>query len=298
MANNQGFLSRMLMDDALPIDASSQAFEFISSTLKRTKTFTHSNGMRGHRDRLDHRVAQTGERVNGVLTMNPSVTEIDRLLPRMLGTAGPPASVGPTIPQFYICQDKVETIELFHKCVISTWSISGTSGQPLTFTFNIEGEKSDDSTVAAWPAITIDTEEMFVMSDVTITLASGVRTFNSFTLSGDNMVDTERQLNSLTRSEIPAQDSNITLDLTMPQNGNTGLRGAKSPVSGEAPVVPAITGTVVISDSVTTYTVSTGKLIALTPATEDVSAKSEIWTPLQYGLFKSGATSQCTITKT
>jgi len=291
MANNQGFASKLCMDSATPIDASSVPFEFLNSTLKRVKVFHHSNGIRGHRDRLDHRVAQVSERVSGVLTLNPSVTEIDWLLPRMLGTdsGGGVTILGATIPTFVICQDKVATIETFTGCVITSWSISGTSGQPLVFTLNIEGTTSSDTTTAVYPTITIDTEEFFVTSDVTITLDSSARSFNSFTLSGDNMCDTERQLNSLTRVEIPAQDSNITLDLTMPQNGNTGLRD--DPVAGVA-------GSLVITDTATTYTVTTGKMIALTPATEEVSAKSEIWTPLQYGLFKSGVTPQITVTKT
>jgi len=291
MANNQGALAQGCMDTALPIDASSEAFEFLTFGLTRNLQFAHSNGLRGQRARVDHRVAQTAHRVSGPLTLNPSVTELDRLWARMIGgtTAGGITIIADTIPQFYICADKVGTIETFSKCVVSSWSISGQSGQPLLLTLNIEAEKSDDTTTAAYPAITIDTEDMFVMSDVVANVAGSSRSFSSFSLNGNNMCDTERQLNSLYRSEIPAQDSEITLDLTMPQNGNTALRDGTA---------AGVAGSIVISDGATTYTFTTGKMIAMNPATEAVNSKTEIMTPLQYSFYESGATPQLTITKT
>ena len=124
-----------------------EAYEFVSSTLKNTETISHTNGIRGKRDQDVDRQRITREDAGGTIVLNPSVTELDRLWSRMLGgeTALGVTETADTLPSFQITEDKLSDVYDYNDCVVSRWILAGTSGEPLTLTLEIVA-KSESTT--------------------------------------------------------------------------------------------------------------------------------------------------------
>jgi len=287
---NQGALSQLCMDSALPFDTSSIPFEFASSTLKSIEEFAHTDGVRGDIQQYVTRQKLVRHTAGGQVSMNFTATELDWLIPYILGgtTAGGVTEIDSDIPLFYICEDKIDDVYTFSNCAIVSTTLSGTSGQPLTLTLSIEAEKEDTTSTAAFPSLTYDTGDLFVMSDCVLTIDGTARVFNSFTLTIDRVADAARWNNSLYRTKFPSHNTIVGLDVSMPAGGNTDLLGGG---------VTGFDGTFAFGDGSNTYTVSTGKIV-IPPVTPELPGKSEIMLPLSMGLFASGATKQITITKT
>lgn len=286
----QGYAAALAMDDALPFDGSSVAFEFLSSTLKKSATQVNTNGIRGERSRLEHRTRIVQEAVSGSLTMNPSVTELDILWPRILGgtTSAGVTDVADTLPEFQVMIDKVSKVHTYAGCRVSRATISGSAGQPIQLVLDIEAETESEGNAGTFPSITIDTDGMFVFSDVTLTIDSTAREVQSFSLVIDNLVDTGRYINSTTRSEIAAQDRQVTLDCVFPYTAtNADLYDI---------AIAGVDGALAISDGSTTYTFDFGDMKAAAQG-PDVGGKSEILLPVTFDCYKTGSDSEVKVTK-
>lgn len=287
----QGALAKMAFD-ASAITGASTGVEFVSTTLKRRDTHVYSRGIRGTRSRSKSRARIARTEVSGQIVLEPSASEIDFLLPYILGgtTAAGVTDVADALPEFVIGIDKVSKVYTYAGCRVARAVFAGQSGQALQLTLDIEAETETQANAGTFPAITLPTDNFFVMSDVTLTLLSVARKFASFTLTIDNMVDADRYLNSLTRTEIAAQDRSVRLEVSAPfTSDNTDLYGAA--IAGAA-------GSLVVSDGSVTYTMNFGN--AKIPAEgQDVSGKSEIMLPLTVDLFHDDASaSELKITKT
>jgi len=176
-------------------------------------------------------------------------------------------------------------------CVVSRATLSGSSGTPLSLVLDIEGETESVGNSGTFPAISIDTNTMFVFSDVTLTLDSVAREVNQFTLVIDNLLDTGRYMNSVTRAQIPTQDRAVTLAVTVPYTTD------EDDLYDMA--IAGIDGSLAFSDGTTTYTIDFGNLKA--PAESPVvGGKTEILLPLNFVAYKSGSGSdnEITVTKT
>lgn len=289
----QGYEVKMCVDSATPIDASSVGIEFVSCTLKKTSTHAQSQGIRGTRSRFSGRRREVQKAVSGNLTLNPGATEIDWFIQRILGgtTAGGVTALAEAIPEFVLCRSFPTTglMHTFTGLRVNRWTLTANAGQPLTWSMDLEGEDETEAASSGYPSLTLPTDNMFICSDVTLTLASATRKFASLTLTLDNMLDTGRYLNSLTRSEIVPQDRSVTIQLSAPYtDDNEDLYDMA--VAGAA-------GSLVIDDGTTTYTLSFGNLSAPAEGPE-VSGRSEIMLPLNLVSEFDGTNREILCTKT
>jgi len=266
-----------------------QRFEFISETLKQTETQFNSPGITGSRTRLKQRTRTVRKAIAGGIVMQPTPTEIDFLLEYILG--GTPAAgvtdVADALPEVYIHVDRVTDDHLYNKCVCSQAIFRGSSGQPIELETQWEGETETAS--GGFPALSLPTDDIFVFSDITLTLEGSARTIEDFTLTINNMLATELYRNSISRSEIPPQDREVVLAVTLPYDAdNADLYNAA--IAGAAL-------TLVISDGSTTYTIAAAN--AKIPAdSPNVPGKSEIPLSITVNLFGDGTNSECKFTKT
>ncbi|MFQ5495930.1 MAG: phage tail tube protein [Phycisphaerae bacterium] len=289
---SMGHLAQLGMGTGTPItDVNGQAFEFLSETLKQTETQHHSNGLRGTRSRIDDRVRTVRKAISGGIVMNPTPTEIDWLLPKILGgtTAAGVTDVADTLPEVYIQIDRIAKVHEYVKCVCGQAVLQGSSGQPLQLTTDWEGETETETAAGSFPSITLPTDNMFVFSDITLTLEGSARTIDEFTLTINNMLQDDLYRNSVSRIEIPPQDREVTLAVTLPYDtDNVDLYNAA--VAGAA-------GILVMNDGTTTYTVNIAncKIPADSP---NVAGKGEIPLQLTVNCFGDGTNSECKWTKT
>ena len=287
----QGALAKLAMDSVLPFDTSSEPFEFLSESVRMVQSHVNTQGVRGTRSRFAHRTRIASEQITGSITMQPSVAEIDRLLPRILGgaTAGGITALAETVPEFQLMVDRITKVFTYAGCRIGRCVISGSAGQPIQFVLDIEGETESVGNAGTFPAITIDTQQMFVFSDLALTLDGTAREVQSFALTIDNMLQSDRYMNSVTRSEIPAMDRAISLECVVPYTTD------EDDLYDLA--VAGIDGSLVLADGTTTYTVDFGNLKA--PANSPVvTGKTEITLSLAFDVYKTGTTNEVIFTKT
>jgi hypothetical protein len=279
------------MDSETPIDASSEPYEFASCTLKKSENLVYTNGIRGTRERIDHRIVSASYAVTGNITLNPSVTELDRLLPRMLGgeTAGGVTDIAETIPEFVICVDKVRKVYTYAGCKIVRWTLSSAEGQPIELSLDIEGQTESEAASGTFPSLTIDTDDVMAHSDSTLTLSGASIPVKQWSLTVDHMCDTARFMNSETRAEIPAHDLSVQLSCLLGWTDDTedlydtGASGVE--------------GSLALSDGTSTYTWNFGLLVSSAQGVE-VPGKGEVMLPMTYDAYKSGDDSQIKCTKT
>lgn len=285
-----GTFAKLAMDDALPFDASSMPFEFINETLRKTAQHVYSDGIRGTRSRYKCRAAVVREQIGGAINMNPTVTEIDWLLPKMLygSTVTGVTDVAETPTKFQVMIDRVNKVFTYTDCVVSRWTLSGGVGQALSLTLEIEGKAETVGAAGSFPSLAIACENMFVFSDVQLILNSVAREMSSFALTMDNRIDGERFMNSLTRTELPALDRIVTLECRVPYtNDNTDLYDL---------AIGGIPGSLVVSDGTTTYTFAFANLKA--PAESPVvDGRTEVGLTLRFQAFRDDAASECKVTK-
>lgn len=287
---SQGYAAKLAFDSVLPFDGSSEAFEFISESLRMVQAHANSQGIRGTRSRLADRTRIVSEAITGTILMRPTIAEIDLLLPRIFGaaTVAGVTSLSDSMIEFQVMVDRVAKVFTYEGCRISRATIQGSSGGPIEFSLDIEGETESIGNAGTFPSISVDTGNMYVFSDITLTLNAVATEVSSFSLVIDNMLDTGRFMNSVTRAEIPAQDRQVTLTLEVPYTTtNVALHDI---------AIAGIDGTLVMNNGTSTYTVDFGNLKS--QANSPVAGgKSEIMLPLTFDCYRSGSDLEVKVTK-
>lgn len=287
---SQGYAAKLAFDSVLPFDTNSEPFEFISESLAMSQTHANSQGIRGTRSRLADRTRIVSEAISGNILMRPTIAEIDLLLPRIFGAATVTGvtNLSDSMIEFQVMIDRVAKVYTYAGCRISRAVIQGTSGGPIEFSLDIEGETESIGNAGTFPSLTIDTGNMYVFSDLTLTLNAVATEVASFSLTIDNMLDTGRFMNSITRAEIPAQDRQVTLAVQVPYTTtNVGLHDI---------AIAGIDGSLVMNNGTSTYTWDFGNLKS--PANSPVvGAKNEIMLSLAFDCYKSGSDNEVKVTK-
>lgn len=223
----EGALTTWAIDDSEvtaigDFDGNSLQYEVLQgSDLVMAQEHVHSNGLRGTRSRNKTRCRISKEYVRGSLSMNPTPVELDQWFPRALGAAesSNTFALAETVPVFSALIDKIVQRHIYAGLYVSSMTVSGSQGELINFTFDIEG-KTEILSATSFPGTVpaIDTGSPYVFSDCTFALGADASAaqVRSFTLKVDNMPDTERFLNSVTRTALPARDRLITLSMVVP----------------------------------------------------------------------------------
>ena len=288
-----GALSTLCLDAATPFDVSSEPYEFVRENLRLIQNHVESQGVRGTRSRRKERTKIGSTDVSGSITMNPSVTEIDLLLPRILGgaTAAGVTDVANTVPEFQVMIDRIAKVHSYTGCKVARATLRGTKGQPIELTLDIEGEGGSVGAAGGYPALTIDTDAtFFIFSEATLTLQGTSRLIEEFTLVIDNNLRADRRFNSLNRVNMPALDRRVTIGTTVPYTpDNTDL---------EEQAIAGAAGILVLTDGTTTYTIDFANVKSESES-PSVAGRDEISLALQRMTAYSDATnSECKWTKT
>ena len=287
---SQGSQTQLAIDSSAIVGGTPPGFEFLSFGLKRQDTQTDSQGIRGTRSRLSQRTRITQRACSGAIVMNPTPTELDLLWPWILGgsTSGGVTGVGETLSDRYIGIKRVRKMATFSECKVASFVLSGQQGQPIQTTLNVEAQDETEANVASWPSITYPTDNMFVFSDLALTIDSTTHYFSQLTLTIDNVLQADRYLNSLTRDKITPQDRAVTIDLGLPYDDVSDVLYGLDP--------DGVAASLVMSDGTTTYTFAFGNVKAAAVGPE-IAGKSEILLPLQLRCFYDGTDREIKVTK-
>lgn len=257
-------------------------YEFESCTLSKTSTLVASAGIRGSYARNKNRARHQMEKVSGQLVTQPSVAEIDLLLPWAFraATATGVTTFTDTITDAntdrYVVVDKVTKVMTYNEVKVAKVVIEGSRGEPIKWTLDLEGKDETVGNAGTFPSLECDYQNFFVMSDIAMTLAGVACEPESFRLTIDHMLDTERFLNSLTRAEIPSKDRMVTLEVTLPYD-TVHLALHTLDADGDA-------GEIVMTDGTTTYTIDLTNVKTGRPPIE-VPQRDEIKLVLTFQIF-------------
>lgn len=211
-----------------PDDTTYTALEFMEgSTLGiAQETFLDTNGIRGTRQHSAARVRRTQLSTAGTLMFAPSASELDVLLPWILGTpeATDVFALGETLPARYIKTYRDGTKHLYDGLKVNRAVFSFSEGGPLTLAVDVLGvdETTDgDSTEAD----TIDDDAgPYVLSDAVLTLASTAYAFRAGSIEVNNALEVKFN-NSITPTSIHATDLMVACNFSLPHGDSTALYG-------------------------------------------------------------------------
>jgi hypothetical protein len=232
-----GAQGRLLFDTATPFDNNSIWFEFNSESIQITQEFVNSAGIRGTRSHDAGRTRSGAIRVSGDVSLDMSRILLDNILYPALGTPEAANVFAPaeTIPGFYLLIDKGADIFLVSEAKIGTLTITGQQSQIVTVTASIEAENMTGD--QSWPDPSPEPENSkpyFFADAQTVTLNGTAREIFGFSVSIDNVLDTENFGTNLTREDlIDATDRIVTVTFDLegsPANKDLTMGN----VSGEA----------------------------------------------------------------
>jgi hypothetical protein len=289
MAGVSGTLAKLGMGAASPV---TEFYDFLSEGLALTEEIVDGSGIVGSRSRPKERARQGIRRVTGSLNMQPSPVELNTLLPWVLGGVKDGATfeipLTETLPEKFITIDRVQKVFTYNGCKASRMTVRGAQGQPVQFTFDVEGKDETVAAAGSFPGTwALDlTAGPYMFHEAVISVAGTPYNYREFELTLDNGLDGERFLNSQTRTEIMAHDRLVTVSLTGPYGDNSATYGL------------AVLGVAVLI----TLTNGIYRLIFSMPAVQfprqspTVEGRSEIFLPLNGVARKSGASAELTVT--
>ena len=289
---SQGAQARLCMEPgAAPhtFDTSSEPYEFVAESVQKRGTILDTSGIRGTRS---HHVARTRAgtyEVGGAIMLHPSPSDLDLLLPRILGAAesSDTFNLAETLPAFGILIDRVaETFE-YTDCKVSRATFKGSAGGLIDLVLEILGVA--EITGTAFPSLSLDTTAAaapYVFSDGVLTLQSAARQMMDFELVIDNGLS-PRFTNSQTATSLTPQDRTITLKTTNPFTADE-VDLYEQALAGAA-------GTLVLTNGgmSTAFTFAALQVPAVSPV---VGGKQEIPLTLEMTARMTGATRELVVT--
>lgn len=287
---SQGAFAKMLMDATTSFDTESEAYAFISENLRQSVELDIDPSIRGTRSRAKERSGMSLKRVGGDITFRPSPTELDRLLPRMLGAAESTDTfaVAETLPEFSVLINKVAYAYQYDGCKVGTARFTGQESQAIQLALSLFGKTRTKVATGSFPAVAIDTDTYYSFFQGVLTLDGDPYLFNQFDLLIDNLVEVLFE-NSVTASTVEAADRNVTLSVNVPFNS------ASSDLQDAIDNAETIAASLVFTNGGQSLTFT---MPALMVPDEDpvVSGKSKIRYPLNFTALSSGSNKEIVVT--
>lgn len=246
MSNNpnasMGFAAQVGMGASIPV---TEKYEFVEFDFGKESDLGELMGIRGTRAHFDDRVRKVRELVSGGMHLQPTVVELRKLLPRILGGAESGSNpytyaVAETLPTFAVQADRVTTVHNYASVVVDRAMFRGGEGGVLELTLAMEGLAEASASAGTFPSLTIDcTQGPFTFREGVLTLNSVQVYMKSFEVSVDNQLKKDRYFNSLTRLSLPPTDRIVMFSCVLPNNADTiALYDAADPsISGTSSLV-------------------------------------------------------------
>lgn len=197
--------------------ATSSVLMVDSYDVRKVNRFVNATGIAGTRQEQATRTVEVGYAVSGSISMRPSADEWDIVLPYIMGGTKATNTFAFTeaLRTFYLQVDTGADQFKHGLCVVSRATISGRQGEAIRLVMEVEGS-SETTSATMVSALSYKTDTPYVFSGGTITLASGARDTEEFTLVIDHQVDTERWLNATTRAAFPSNGLTVSLNTLHP----------------------------------------------------------------------------------
>ena len=231
MGCSQGARARLLVEPGSPsytFDASSEAYDFNYETVAKNGRLVGGQGISGTRSYYANRVREGSYMVSGRLSTDACQADLDFWLPRALGAAESSdvfdvddslATNGP----FGMLIDRVGGIFQYDDCMVNRWVLRGAAGpgdqEPEVVEQILEIVGKDETLGTTWPGSppsigTGTNRAVYIVADATLTIGSAYN-IKEFVLVVDNAIQ-PRWVNSLTPTELCAQDRVVMLRCTLP----------------------------------------------------------------------------------
>lgn len=289
MASSQGSQCKAAFD-LTDVDANSLPLEFVSETLTAEHTLVESDGIRGTRSRTKERVRRGLINIRGGMVLHPSPAELDALLPVIVGGTET-TDVFPlaeTLPEFDIMIDKGAKVFDFADLKVNRGIFRGSPGRPLEVDLDMFGKTVTIGNSGTFPALTFDTDTMYVFTDSVFTYNSTTYSIMDFELTVDNLV-VPRFTNSTTATDIAATDRRVTLSLTTPWTSSETALYDTSSVAGAA-------GSLVLTNGAQSLSFAFANM-KLNPAqSPTVPGRGEIVQRLVFNIYQSSTTKELIVT--
>lgn len=280
-----GALAKMALD-ASTFDASSYPIEFVSESLQLVGVHVDTSGIRGTRSHASERVKEGSKTVQGSITLEPSPADLDMLLPWILGgsESNDTFPLADALSALNVLVDKVDDCYLYSDVYVNRAVFSSEEGGPLRLTLDLIGKTETAS--QEFPALTLGVaanNKPYMHHELTLSLASSSRQCKRLEITVDNHLSTAYN-NSLTPSEIKAQDRTVTVRAELP---------ASEDLHGQA--VAGIAGSATYAHSGCSTVFTFGKL-QIPDNTPTVSGKTEIVHSLDMVARMNGSTRELVVT--
>lgn len=215
------------------------ALEFLDgSSLGVVETFLDPNGMRGSRQHDAERVRRSQRFVQGTLRFAPVPTELDFLLPAILGAdeSADSFALAETIPYRYFTTSRDGTLHKY-QVKVNRAVFEFAEGAPLTLSLDVIGV--DESAGSSRSEALGDDGGPYVMSDAGLTIGGTTYQFRSGQLEINNFLEVKYN-NSVTPSAIHSTDLQIQIAYALPYGDASAAYGTA--VTGVASVLTFTNG--------------------------------------------------------
>lgn len=284
-----GVLAKLGLGASNPVD---QPLEFQQETVKKVGQILETGGIRGTRSHASERTREGPYKITGQIVCQPSPVELDYLLYKVCGTAktgGNVFALAETIPEFYYTADRVAKVITYAGCKAVKTTFAASAGGLLTVTVDVEGKTETIGAAGSFPSLTLDTGAPYALHDTTGAVVIGGTAYevNNLEIVIENVFNGDRFNNSISRTDIPIIDRNVTLKMTLPYTSTeTGLYDAGA--SGAACTITFTNGNYSLL-----FSFAAIQYAADTPT---VGGKDEIPLTLTCVARKSGSTAELIIT--
>lgn len=289
---SQSTASRMMLADNAAISTNPLWPSFLDNDLVGMREFGRDEGHRGTRQRTSCRARVLSDASGGSFSLKASVTEIDWLLKRYLGsgsgTGGSPWILAEAPAVYYALVDKVAAKYLY-TLMPSKLTIAGSEKQYLLWTAEATGG-AESVWGSAWPGTPSAPEcgTAFLFSDCALTYSGTAYPLQSFSLSIDNDIDGQQYENAITPTRFESQDAIVQLSFKCALRSDT-LALYRAGIAGAA-------ATLVFTDGTTTYTITFANL-KIPNGGPKIPAKGRINFDLTAEAYRTAAAEQISIVK-
>jgi len=198
------------------IGSYTEAYEFLTESLRKQLTIVDTAGLRGTRSHPAERTRDGTYAIGGGLQFHATPAMLDLLLPRILGAneATDVFALAETLPEFDVLIDRVAKRFVYAGCQVNRATFRAAAGGPLELDLDVIG-KTETVSATAFPSITAPVDPPYVWQDCVCTVNGSARVVTQWEMTIDNALNA-RFSNSQTATDIHSTDRIITVNLTVP----------------------------------------------------------------------------------
>lgn len=289
MTASVGALAKMGVGATNPV---TQAIEFLSEGVQKRGQILETAGIRGTRSHPKERTREGTFTVDGQVSMNPCPDELDWWLPRILGGSESTDDfpLAETIPEFYLTVDRIAKVFTYTGCKVSRATFRGREGQLLELAVDLMGKTETVGNAGTFPALTLTTAPPYVFHDCVMTIEGSEYQIFDWELVIDNRLNGNRFTNSQSRTDIPAMDREVTVNVTVP------FTSTEAALHDKATHLTGVAATCVFTNGGRSLTFTTPALQKAAESPTVPGRDQEIRLRLGFTARASGATAELTIT--